>query len=96
MKKIYILSVLFPIYAFAGDFTLTYYDGRNYDETGGLGPSSIPTGGLTAISDIYYYFKPFEKTLQMTQTEWLSDGHGDEYIAPYSPSSTDRPHIRPS
>lgn len=31
------------------------YDGGFYDETGGLGPSSVPAGDLTAVSDIYAY-----------------------------------------
>ena len=87
MKKIYLLFFIIPTCAFADSFTLTYYDNRFYDQTNGLGSGSIPAGGLTFISDIYYYFKPFEKQLQISQTEWLSDGHGDEYAAPYSPST---------
>lgn len=86
MKKIYVLFSLLPISAFANDFTLTYYDNNFYDETGGLGPGGVHVGDVTAISDIYYYFKPFDKTLQISQTEWLSDGAGDEYEAPYSPA----------
>lgn len=31
------------------------FDGGFYDETGGLGPSSVPAGDLTAVSDIYGY-----------------------------------------
>lgn len=31
------------------------FDGGFYDETGGLGPSSVPAGDLTAVSDIYAY-----------------------------------------
>lgn len=86
MKKIYALFSLLPISTFANDFTLTYYDNNFYDETGGLGPGGVHVGDVTAVSDIYYYFKPFDKTLQISQTEWISDGTGDEYIAPYSPA----------
>ena len=59
MKKIHTLFLLVPISAFADSFTLTYYDNNFYDETNGLGPGNVPAGGLTAVSDIYYYFKPF-------------------------------------
>ncbi|MBO7053256.1 MAG: hypothetical protein J6W27_02365 [Alphaproteobacteria bacterium] len=31
------------------------FDSGFYDETGGLGPSSVPAGDLTAVSDIYGY-----------------------------------------
>ena len=87
MKKICILFFVLPMSVFANGLTFTYYDDSFYDETGGLGPGSVPAGFLTAVSDIYFYFNPFEQTLQISQTEWLSDGAGDEHIAPYSPSS---------
>ena len=93
MKKIYILFFIIPTCAFADSFTLTYYDNRFYDQTNGLGPGSVPAGNLTFISDIYYYFKPFEKQLQISQTEWLSDGSGNDYVAPYSPTTFDYHNI---
>ena len=93
MKKIHTLFLLVPISAFANDFTLSYYDIGPYDETNGLGPGSVSEGGITQISDIYYFFKPFDKTLQIQQTEWISNGHGDEYISPYSPTTFDYHNI---
>jgi hypothetical protein len=68
---------------------LTYYDDGYYDCTDGLGPGSFPAGRVAEISDIYYYYEPFEKLLQISQTEWLSDGMGDVYISPNSPATFD-------
>lgn len=96
------------------------YDGEFYDETGGLGPSSVPAGDLTAVSDIYGYHNggtmeqlafmleagvttdmndglkldffvryanlgkvKTSGSIVVSQTEWLSDGGGGEYEAPY-------------
>lgn len=96
------------------------YDSGFYDETGGLGPSSVPAGDLTAVSDIYGYhnggtmeqlafmleggvttdmneglkldfFVRYSNlgkvktsgSIVVSQTEWLSDGGGGEYEAPY-------------
>ena len=96
------------------------FDKSFYDETDGLGPGSVPAGGLTAISDVYGYHNggtmeqiAFQLEAGLTtsmneglkldffiryanlgkvrtsgsiivsQTEWLSDGAGDEYEAPY-------------
>ena len=96
------------------------FDNTFYDETDGLGPGSIPAGGLTAISDIYAYHNggtmeqlafqleggvttsmndglkldffvryahlgkvKTSGSIIVSQTEWLSDGAGDEYEAPY-------------
>lgn len=96
------------------------FDNSFYDETNGLGPGSIPAGGLTAISDVYAYHNggtmeqlafqleggvttsmndglkldffvryanlgkvKTSGSIIVSQTEWLSDGAGDEYEAPY-------------
>ena len=96
------------------------FDDTFYDETDGLGPGSIPAGGLTAISDVYGYHNggtteqlafaleggvttdmndglkldffiryanlgkvKTSGSVVVSQTEWLSDGAGDEYEAPY-------------
>ncbi|MBR5904745.1 MAG: hypothetical protein IKZ49_04425 [Alphaproteobacteria bacterium] len=96
------------------------FDSTFYDETGDLGPSSIPAGGLTGISDVYAYHNggtmeqlafsleagvttdmndglkldffiryanlgkiKTSGSIIVSQTEWLSDGAGDEYEAPY-------------
>lgn len=89
MKKLYLLFLLLPTSTFANNFTLTYYDNNWYDESDGYGPEHVPAGKTAFVSDIYYYFKPFDKTLQTSQTEWLSDGHGEIYIAPDSPATFD-------
>ena len=96
------------------------FDNSFYDETNGLGPGSVPAGGLTAISDVYAYHNggtmeqlafqleggvttsmndglkldffvryanlgrvKTSGSIIVSQTEWLSDGAGDEYEAPY-------------
>ena len=96
------------------------FDNTFYDETDGLGPGSIVSGGLTAISDVFAYHNggtteqlafsleggvttdmndglkldffvryaylgkvKTSGSIVVSQTEWLSDGAGDEYEAPY-------------
>ena len=97
------------------------FDNSFYDETpNGAGPSSVPAGSLTAISDVYAYHNggtmeqlafqleagvtttmndglkldffvryanlgqvKTSGSIIVSQTEWLSDGAGDEYEAPY-------------
>lgn len=96
------------------------FDQTFYDETGDMGPSSIPAGGLTGISDVYAYHNggtmeqlafsleagvttdmndglkidffvryanlgkiKTSGSIIVSQTEWLSDGAGEEYEAPY-------------
>ena len=96
------------------------FDNTFYDETGGLGPSSVPMGDVTGVSDVYGYhnggtMEQFAFGLEagvstdmneglkldffvrymnlgkvktsgsvvVSQTEWISDGAGDEYEAPY-------------
>ncbi|MBQ8294638.1 MAG: autotransporter outer membrane beta-barrel domain-containing protein [Alphaproteobacteria bacterium] len=85
MKKIIfgLVGIFCAISAHAVDLTLVSYDGNMYSV---IDPAYAAAGQLTQISDIYYYYKPFEHSLVLTQTEWLGDGNGYEYQAPYSPS----------
>lgn len=85
MKKIIFgfIGMFCATFVHAVDLTLVSYDGNMY---GVMDPAYAAAGQLTLISDIYYYYKPFEHTLILKQTEWLGDGKGAEYIAPYSPS----------
>lgn len=81
MKKVLIFVMLFCIVpAWAGETVLTMHDNRFYTEKD---PKSAAAGDLTAISDISYYYNPTNKTLKVTQIEWLADGNGGEYQAPY-------------
>ena len=85
MKKILFsfIGILFIASSHAVDLTLVSYDDNMYYI---IDPAYASAGELTLISDIYYYYKPFEHTLILKQTEWIGDGQGQEYIAPYSPS----------
>ena len=85
MKKIIFgfIGMFCAISAHAVDLTLISYDGNMYSV---MDPAYASAGQLTMVSDIYYYYKPFERSLVLTQTEWLGDGNGQEYQAPYSPS----------
>ena len=76
-----LLLVSTPLYA--NDLILTFYDSTFYSEKD---PAYANTGDVTGISDEYYYFKPLDKTLTVSHTEWLSDGDGGEYMAPYNPA----------
>ena len=84
MKKIIsgFIGVLFAFSSYAVDLTLVSYDANYY----GVVPAEIAVAGqLTGVSDIYYYYKPFEKKLILEQIEWLGDGDGGEYERPESP-----------
>lgn len=96
------------------------YDNTFYDETGGLGPGSVPMGEVTGVSDVRGYHNGGTKeqlafgleagvttdmneglkldffvryanlgkvktsgSVVVSQTEWISDGAGDEYESPY-------------
>lgn len=96
------------------------FDQTFYDETGDMGPSGMPAGSLTGISDVYAYHNggtmeqlafsleagvttdmndglkidffiryanlgkiKTSGSIIVSQTEWLSDGAGEEYEAPY-------------
>jgi hypothetical protein len=86
MKKIFLTSICVictNLAAYSTPFVWEYYDDTFYDETGGLGPGEIQAGGLTGISDVYYKYYFDAKDMTLSQTEWLSDGAGDEYPAPY-------------
>lgn len=72
--------LIYAVPAFADNFMLTAYDSNFYSETL---PAGAPAGTLTGVSDIYYYYDPVNKTLGVTQTEWIADGAGGEYPAPY-------------
>lgn len=81
MKKVltfFMLLCTMPVWA--NEIILTAYDNRFFSEKD---PSGALAGDLTSVSDIYYYYNPINKTLKVTQTEWLSDGVGGEYMAPY-------------
>lgn len=81
MKKVLIFVMLFCIVpAWADEIILTMHDNRFYSEKD---PKLANAGDVTAISDIYYYYNPTNKTLKVTQIEWLADGNGGEYQAPY-------------
>ena len=78
------IGMLLVFSSYAVDLTLVSYDGTMYYIV--MDPAYASVGQKTMISDIYYYYKPFEHTLVLKQTEWLGDGKGAAYIAPYSPS----------
>ena len=81
MKKILMFCLLlWGAPAWADDIILKAYDNTVYSYKE---PSEAKAGELTAISDIYYYYNPINKTLKVTQTEWLADGNGSEIPAPY-------------
>jgi len=61
--------------------TLAAYDSTFYSKKE---PSCAAAGELTGISDIYYYYDPIDRTLVVKQTEWIGDGAGGEYNAPYA------------
>ena len=81
MKKfLMFVMLLCAMPARADDIILTAYDSRFHIEQD---PNLVSAGTLTAISDITYYYNPINKTLKVTQIEWLADGAGGEYQAPY-------------
>lgn len=86
MKKIIFgfIGMFCAISAHAVDLTLVSYDGNMYSV---MDPAYALVGQLTMVSDIYYYYKPFERSLILSQTEWVGDGNGHEYQAPYNPSN---------
>lgn len=75
--------LIYAVPAFADNIILTAYDNNFYKVVSESELPSAPAGDLTAISDIYYSYDPVNKTLVVKQTEWLSDGAGGEYVAPY-------------
>lgn len=75
--------LIYAVPAFADNIILTAYDNNFYQVVSESELPSAPAGDLTAISDIYYYYDPVNKTLGVTQTEWIADGAGGEYPAPY-------------
>lgn len=85
MKKIIFgfIGMLFVFSSYAVDLTLVSYDGNMYSV---MDPAYASAGQLTMVSDIYYYYKPFERSLILSQTEWVGDGNGYDYPAPYNPS----------
>lgn len=81
MKKGLMFCILLCVMpTWANGIILKAYDNTFYSEKD---PSIASAGDLTGISDIYYYYDPVNKTLVVKQTEWLSDGAGGEYMAPY-------------
>ena len=46
-------------------------------------PKYAKNGELTAQSDTYFFYNLETLDLDITWTEWLSDGAGGEYAAPY-------------
>lgn len=64
----------------ADELILTAHDKTFYSE---MEPEFAKPGQLTGISDIYYYYDPINKIMTATQTEWIADGTGGEYEAPY-------------
>ena len=50
-------------------------------------PKHAKNGELTAQSDTYFFYNLETLDLDITWTEWLADGSGGEYIAPYSPTT---------
>lgn len=79
-----ILTILYTSNADADNFVWQFHDNHFYDETGGLGPGSVQAGFLTAVSDIHHTYTFDTKSCLLTQTEWLSDGAGGQYPAPYN------------
>ena len=78
MKKIIFscIGVLFITTSYAVDLTLNYYDDTIYSV---MDPAYASAGQVTAITDTYYSFKPFEKTLKIEEQHWLGDGDGGDY-----------------
>ena len=83
-----ILTILYISNTYADNFIWQFYDDHFYDETGGVDLGSIEAGFLTAVSDIYYTYDFNKRQLTVHQTEWLSDGAGSEYEAPYDSTSS--------
>lgn len=84
MKKVLMFVMLLGVMPAWADIILTAYNNTFYAEVDD--PSLAGPGDLVGISDIYYYYDPVNKTLKVTQTEWLGDGTGMppyEYPAPY-------------
>ncbi|MBO4582860.1 MAG: autotransporter outer membrane beta-barrel domain-containing protein [Alphaproteobacteria bacterium] len=86
MKKIFFTT--FCVFLFhptlADILTLAAYDPTYYAIIDDLNTTVGRAGILTGVSDIYYYYEPFSGNLTLTQTEWLSDGLGDEVPADYN------------
>jgi len=82
MKKFILAGFLYVhiIPGFAYNLILTAHDSSFYAEKD---PAQAQAGELTGVSDIYYHYDPVNQTLKVTQTEWLGDGNGGEYAAPY-------------
>lgn len=81
MKRIFIFcACLFSIDVFASSPVFMVYDDTFYRE---YEPEFASPGDLTGISDIYYTYNLDAKTMVVQQTEWLGDGAGGEYQAPY-------------
>lgn len=78
MKKIIFgfIGILFIASSHAVDLTLVSYDSNMY---------YFDDGAEYAISDIYYYYKPFERQLITRQTEWGTDYNGDWFEQAWSP-----------
>jgi len=85
MKKIFFTA--FCIFLFhktlADTLTLVAYDPTYYAIIEDLNTTVGHAGRLTGISDTYYYYEPFSGNLILTETEWLSDGFGNEVPADY-------------
>ena len=50
-------------------------------------PGHVPAGTATMQSDTYFFYNLETLDLDITLTEWIADGSGGEYIAPYSPTT---------
>lgn len=70
------IGILFIASSHAVDLTLVSYDSNMY---------YFDDGAEYAISDIYYYYKPFERQLITKQTEWGTDYNGDWFERAWSP-----------
>lgn len=88
MKHIFTISIILVVVctlsAHADNFVWQFYDSNFYAEVSEEEMPSVPAGNLTAITDIFYTYTFDTKSVYVTQTEWLSDGAGGEYEAPYS------------
>lgn len=82
MPRIFIIAIILTsvLPAMADNFVWTYVD-TSYHEYADI--ATAPAGQLVGISDISYKYDLNNRQLVIHQTEWLSDGNGHDYEAPY-------------